>query len=116
MPTIGPKSALRLAYHLMQCPAAQAEELAEALIQMRRAVRRCPRCFDFTDQDCCQLCSDAQRDQKTLCVVGHPRDVGAIEKTREYRGLYHVLGGLINPLEGIGPDQVRTRELLERLE
>ena len=116
MPTIGPKSALRLAYHLMQCPLSQTEELAQALLEMRRAVRQCPRCHDFTDRELCGLCSDAQRDPRTLCVVGHPRDVSAIERTREYHGLYHVLGGLINPLEGIGPDQVRIHELLERME
>jgi len=99
----------------MQCPSDQTEELAQALLEMRRSVRRCPRCFDFTDREMCSLCSDSQRDQRMLCVVGHPRDVLAIEKTHEYHGLYHVLGGLINPLEGIGPDQVRTHELLERL-
>jgi recombination protein RecR len=115
MPTIGPKSAQRLAYHLMQCPPGQAEELADALLQMRRTVRNCSLCHNFTDNELCALCSDGSRDETTLCVVGHPRDVAAIERTREFRGRYHVLGGLINPLEGIGPDQVRTRELIDRL-
>ncbi|CAN0315198.1 unnamed protein product, partial [Phaeothamnion confervicola] len=116
MPTIGPKSAQRLAYHLMQCPPGQAEELADALLEMRRTVRNCALCHNFTDGEYCALCSDESRDETTLCVVGLPRDVSAIERTREFRGRYHVLGGLINPLEGIGPDQVRTRELLARLE
>ena len=116
MPTIGPKSAQRLAYHLMQCPPGQAEELAGALLEMRRTVRNCNLCHNFTDGELCSLCADASRDETTLCVVGHPRDVAAIERTREFRGRYHVLGGLINPLEGIGPDQVRTRELLDRLD
>lgn len=100
----------------MQCPPGQAEELADALLEMRRSVRNCALCHNFTDSQYCALCSDESRDETTLCVVGLPRDVSAIERTREFRGRYHVLGGLINPLEGIGPDQVRTRELLERLE
>ena len=115
LPTIGPKSALRLAYHLMQCSPAHVEDLAEALLEVRRNVRHCSLCFNLTDQEICALCSDEKRDVTTLCVVGHPRDVGAIEKTREFYGRYHVLGGLINPLEGIGPDQVRARELIARV-
>ena len=100
----------------MQCPPAHVEDLAEALLEVRRSVRYCSLCYNLTDRELCFLCNDSQRDVSILCVVGHPRDVAAIEKTREFRGRYHVLGGLINPLEGIGPDQVRTRELVGRVE
>ena len=115
LPSIGPKSAQRLAYHLMQCPREQVDELAAALLHVRETVGHCQRCFNLTDQASCSLCLDPRRDRQLLCVVGHPRDVVALERTREFNGLYHVLGGLINPLEGIGPDQVRVHELIQRV-
>ena len=116
LPTIGPKSASRLAYWLMEAPDSKALRISRAICTAREKVSLCGRCFNYTDRPLCRLCEDPRRLQETICVVVQPRDVAALEKTREYRGLYHVLGGLLSPLEGIGPDRVRIRELLERLE
>jgi recombination protein RecR len=115
LPGIGPKSAQRLAFYLLQVPAEEAQQLAAAIMQVKEQVRSCSVCFNYTDQEVCEICSNARRDRTLLCVVADPRDLLAIERTNEFRGLYHVLGGVISPMEGIGPDQLRLRELLERV-
>jgi recombination protein RecR len=115
LPGIGPKSAQRLAFHLLRLPPEEARLLAVAITQVKEEIHPCAICYNFTDQEICQICSDPRRDQSLLCVVADPRDLIAIERTSEFRGLYHVLGGVINPMEGIYPDQLRIKELLERV-
>jgi recombination protein RecR len=116
LPGIGPKSAQRLAFHLLRLPAEEARLLASAVMQVKEQMRTCSVCSNYTDQEVCEICSNPRRDRTLLCVVADPRDLIAIERTNEFRGLYHVLGGVISPMEGIGPDQLRMRELLERVE
>ncbi len=116
LPGIGPKSAQRLAFHLLRVPPEEARLLADAIIKVKEQIHSCSVCYNFTDQEICEICSSPRRDRSLLCVVADPRDLIALERTNEYRGLYHVLGGVISPLEGIGPDQLRVRELLQRLE
>ena len=115
LPGIGPKSAQRIAYHLLEADADEARRLAEAILQVKQQVHFCSRCFNYATGDECAICEDASRDRGRICVVAEPRDVSAIERTGSYRGLYHVLGGVINPMEKIGPDQLTVRELLARL-
>jgi recombination protein RecR len=115
LPTIGPKSAQRLAFWLLESPEPKALRLSEAIRSARIQIRPCRRCFNYSERDLCQICSDPQRKSGVLCVVVQPKDIVALEKTREYRGYYHVLGGLLSPLDGIGPDKVRIQELLERV-
>lgn len=115
LPGIGPKSAQRLAFHLLRVPEDEARGLAEAIMEVKQRIGFCRRCFNFTDQDMCSVCRDARRDQGLLCVVAEPRDLMALEKTNEYRGVYHVLHGVISPMEGIGPESLRIRELLARV-
>jgi recombination protein RecR len=115
LPGIGPKSAQRLAFYLMQVPPEEAQQLAAAIAQVKDQMRTCSVCFNYTDQEVCEICSSPRRDASLLCVVADPRDLLAIERTNEFRGLYHVLGGVISPMEGKGPDQLRMRELLERV-
>lgn len=115
LPGIGPKSAQRLAYHLLNQDAASVRRLADALIGAKQRVVRCRVCQNVADRDPCDICSDPRRDHTTVIVVEDARDVVAIERTAEYRGLYHVLGGTISPMEGIGPEQLHVRELVERL-
>lgn len=115
LPTIGKKTARRLAFHLLRQSQESVDEFATAIVQMRSQVRECATCHTFTDQDCCTICSSAKRDRTVICVVEQPSDVLAIERTSEYQGLYHVLHGTINPLDGIGPDEIRLRELVSRL-
>ena len=115
LPGIGPKSAQRLAYHLLNQDAASVRRLADALIGAKQRVVRCRVCQNIADRDPCDICSDPRRDHTTVIVVEDARDVVAIERTAEYRGLYHVLGGTISPMEGIGPEQLHVRELVERL-
>lgn len=115
LPGIGPKSAQRLAFHVLRISEDEARALAEAVVDVKQQVKLCPICFNYTDQERCEICSDARRDRALLCVVAEPRDVVAMEKTNEFRGLYHVLGGVISPMDGIGPDVLKIRELLARV-
>jgi recombination protein RecR len=114
LPGIGPKTAQRLTYHLLRTPETEARTLAAALIAVREQVVFCERCFNISDAPLCGICRDSGRDQVRLCVVEEPLDVLALERTSEFRGLYHVLHGAISPIDGIGPDRLRVRELLAR--
>jgi recombination protein RecR len=115
LPGIGPKSAQRLAYHLLRTPREEAQALAEAIVDVRERIRLCSVCQNTTDVDPCQTCADPSRDRSLICVVEEPLDVLAIERTRTYRGLYHVLHGSLSPIDGVGPEQLKVRELLARL-
>jgi len=115
LPGIGPKTAQRLAFHLLHMPKDVVRSIAASITDAREKVRYCSVCCNLTDRDPCNVCSHTGRDQSTICVVQEPRDVVAMEKTREFKGLYHVLHGAINPMEGIGVDDIRVRELLGRL-
>ncbi|GAB3270650.1 recombination mediator RecR [Sinomonas notoginsengisoli] len=115
LPGIGPKSAQRLAFHVLEADAADMKRLAAAIIGVKERVKFCQICGNVTEQDTCAICRDTRRDPSVICVVEESKDVMAIERTRAYRGRYHVLGGAINPIAGIGPDQLRVRELLTRL-
>jgi recombination protein RecR len=116
LPGIGPKSAQRLAFHILASPTEQVSALAAALLEVKDKVSFCSQCGNIAQAEQCTICLDPRRNQASLCVVEEPKDVIAIERTREYRGLYHVLGGAINPIRGIGPDQLRIRQLFQRLE
>ena len=115
LPGIGPKSAQRLTFHLLRLPAEASRSLAEAIVRMKEAVVFCSNCWNITDKDPCSVCRSETRDRSTICVVEEPLDVLALERTREYKGLYHVLHGAINPVEGVGPDDLKLRELERRL-
>ena len=115
LPGIGPKSASRLTFYLLRRPAEQAEALANALLDLKQKIVFCSVCFNITEESPCAICRDETRDRSILCVVEEPLDVVAIDRTGEYRGLYHVLHGAISPVEGIGPDELRINELLARL-
>lgn len=115
MPSIGPKSAQRLAFYILSLPPGEAQQLVEAIKDVKEKVRYCRVCFFIADTDPCLICSDQNRRDDILCVVAHPREVMALERTGRYNGRYHVLGGLISPVEGLGPDHLRIKELLERL-
>lgn len=114
LPGIGPKTAQRLTYHLLRAPDAEARQLAAALVDVRDKVVFCDRCFNISDAPLCPICRDPARDQRRMCVVEEPLDVLALERTGEFKGLYHVLHGAISPIDGIGPDRLRIRELLAR--
>lgn len=116
LPGIGRKSAARLAFHLLTVPQEGAQALISAIEDARAQVRECPVCCNLTDAEPCGVCADNRRDPSVICVVEDPRDVQAIERTREYNGLYHVLHGTISPMDGRGPEQLRIKELLRRLE
>ena len=116
LPGIGAKSAQRLAYHILDMPEGQARELAAAVISAKENVRFCPICGNYTDTEPCAICADQGRSSHVLCVVKDARDVLAMEKTREFRGRYHVLQGIISPMDGVGPEDIRIKELLERVE
>lgn len=115
LPGIGPKQAERLTIHLLRAPDGEVDGLIEALRVAKDEVRRCARCGDFTDRELCRICADPARDQSILCVVEEPQDVAALDRTRAFRGLYHVLHGALSPLDGIGPERIRARELVERV-
>ncbi len=115
LPGIGPKSAQRIAFHLLQTEDDQAKKLAQVLNEVKERVRFCEICGNVTEDAQCNICRDQRRNRTIICVVEESKDVQAIERTREFRGLYHVLGGAISPIEGIGPDQLRIKELMSRL-
>lgn len=115
LPGIGPKSAQRLAFHLLKISPEEAKELAEAIIQVKNKVRFCKICFNVTDQETCEYCKNPKRDDSVICIVQEPRDIVALEKTGEFRGRYHVLQGAISPIDGMGPEDIRVKELLERI-
>jgi recombination protein RecR len=115
LPGIGAKSAARLAYHLLRTAAEEAERLARAILDARSAVRRCSICNTLTEEDPCEICTDPQRDASLLCVVEEPGNLAAVEKTREFRGRYHVLWGALSPLRGIGPEEIDVAGLLARI-
>tara|TARA_B100001123_G_C15319988_1_gene1027550 strand:- start:235 stop:846 length:612 start_codon:yes stop_codon:yes gene_type:complete len=115
LPGIGPKTAQRLTYYLIKMPNEQSESLSEAIVSMKRNIVLCRQCFHITDQELCDVCTDPTRDQDTLCVVEQPLDVVAFEKTGTYAGRYHVLHGAISPINGIGPDNLNIRPLIDRI-
>jgi recombination protein RecR len=115
LPVIGPKSAQRIAFHVLAADPADVKRLAQALQRVKELVRFCTRCFNVAEAELCRICRDPRRSDEVFCVVEEPKDVVAIERTGEFRGRYHVLGGAINPLEGVGPDNLRIRELMTRL-
>ena len=116
LPGIGPKTASRLTFHLLRAPETEARALAAALIAVREQVVFCERCFNISDRPVCSICSDPRRDPARLCVVEEPLDVLALERTSEFKGLYHVLHGAISPIDGVGPDRLKIRQLFERAE
>ncbi len=115
LPGVGPKSAQRLAFHLLTVDAADAERLARSILAVKDNVRFCARCFNVSEHDECRICRDARRDPGVICVVEEPRDLMAIERTGEFRGRYHVLGGAISPIDGVGPDDLHIKALVARL-
>ena len=115
LPGVGPKSAQRIAFHLIESEADIALKLAEVIKEAKARVRFCDTCGNVSESEKCAICSDARRDQGLICVVEDSKDISAIERSREYRGLYHVLGGAISPIAGIGPDQLRIKDLMKRL-
>lgn len=116
LPGIGKKTAQRLAFHVLRMPREEAEDFADSIMDVREKVGECEICKNITDSVRCSICEDEMRDKTTICVVESPRDVFAIEKTKEYNGMYHILGGLLSPIEGVGPDSLYIKELLSRLE
>jgi recombination protein RecR len=116
LPGIGQKSAQRLAFHLLHIEEEDARRLAESITTMRQEVRLCVRCFNVTDTEQCSICRDVRRDPSAVCVVERAQDIVVIERTQEFRGRYHVLGGSISPIEGIGPEQLRMKELVARID
>lgn len=115
MPGIGPKSAQRIAYWILNSDRETAMRLSDAIVGVKDTVHFCPRCFNYAQGELCDICASRRRDESKICVVAEPRDVSAIERTAAYAGLYHVLGGVISPLDGVGPDDLRVAELLARL-
>lgn len=116
LPGIGPKSAQRLAFHVLRMSEDNAQALAAAVLEVKHSIKLCPVCYNYTDQERCGICCEVKRDRSLLCVVAEPRDVVAMEKTNEFRGTYHVLGGVISPMDGVGPEMLKIRELLSRLD
>ena len=115
LPGVGPKSAQRIAFHLLQADPTDVRRLAEVLVEVKAKVQFCSICFNVSEEEQCRICRDPRRDVTVLCVVEEYKDVVAIERTREFRGRYHVLGGAISPIDGVGPEQLRVRELMVRL-
>jgi recombination protein RecR len=115
LPGVGPKSAQRIAFHLLATESVDVERLAATLLRVKNEVKFCTICGNVSEADVCRICSDARRDPSVICVVEEPKDVVAVERTREFRGRYHVLGGAISPIDGVGPDDLRIRELMVRL-
>lgn len=115
LPGIGIKTAQRLAYHILSLPDEEAEGLSSAIITAKKSIKYCPVCGNFTEEELCSVCADAKRDRGVICVVRDARDVNYMERMREYRGLYHVLGGTLSPMDGVGPDDIRIAELISRV-
>lgn len=115
MPGVGPKSAQRILHWLLTSDPLVARRLAEAILEVKEAIHLCPRCHNYAQSDVCEVCGDIERDASAICVVSEPRDIDAIERTGAYRGLYHVLGGVINPIEGVMPDDLYISDLMARL-
>ncbi len=115
LPSIGPKTAQRLALHLVKMPEYEVEKFAQTMLEAKNTISYCEICFNMTSQSPCEICSNPLRDKSVICVVSETKDLIAIEKTNEYKGLYHVLQGLISPIDGVGPDDIRVRELLTRV-
>ncbi len=115
LPGIGAKTAVRLAYHVLDMEPAQAQALAQSILEAKAKIGYCSTCYNLTDQDPCQICAAEKRDHSVICVVEQPQDVAAMERMRDYNGVYHVLHGALSPLEGVGPDQLKIKELLARL-
>ena len=116
LPGVGPKSAQRLAFHILKIAPEDARRLADAIIVVKERTTLCSRCYNIAEGELCMMCTDPRRDSSILCVVEDPRDIVAVERTGEFRGRYHVLHGALNPIEGVGPEQIRVRELLGRLD
>ena len=116
LPGVGSKTAMRLAYHIIDMPEGEVQQLAEALRNAKKIIHYCSQCYNLTDGDKCAICSDPSRDRFTICVVEQPQDIAAMERSRGYNGLYHVLHGVLSPLDGVGPDKLRIRELFQRLQ
>ena len=116
LPGVGPKSAQRIAFHLVKLAEEDAIRLSTAIREAKEKVRFCEKCFNMSDEAICEICADSRRDPTQVCVVEEPRDIVAVERTQEYKGFYHVLQGAINPIDGIGPEQLRVKELLTRLQ
>ncbi|HOS69594.1 MAG TPA: recombination mediator RecR [Bacillota bacterium] len=115
LPGVGTKTAQRLAFHILNMPSEDVEKLSLSIVNAKRNIRYCKVCCNITDSDVCNICSNVKRDSSIICVVEDPKDVVAMEKTREFKGLYHVLNGAISPMEGIGPEEIRIKELLKRV-
>jgi recombination protein RecR len=115
LPGVGPKTAQRLAFHLLKLPPEEALPLAQALVDVKERVRFCSRCFNLTEAELCDICVDMGRETSSICVVEEPGDIISIERTHEYRGLYHVLGGALSPLDGVGPEKLHLEELFDRV-
>jgi recombination protein RecR len=116
LPGVGPKSAQRIAFYLLKLPKEDAERLADAIVEVKAKISFCRRCWNVAEGELCDMCADERRDPTIVCVVEEPRDIVAVEKTQEFHGLYHVLQGAISPIEGIGPEQLRVKELLTRVD
>jgi recombination protein RecR len=116
LPGIGSKTAMRLAYHVLDMSKSDVEELAQALVNAKATIHYCSRCFNLCDSDLCEICQDEKRDQSIICVVEQPQDLMAMEKTQGFKGVYHVLHGVLSPLDGIGPEELKIKELLYRLQ
>ena len=116
LPGVGSKTAMRLAYHIIDMPEGEVQQLAEALSSAKKSIHYCSQCYNLTDGEKCAICSDPSRDRFTICVVEQPQDIAAMERSHGYNGLYHVLHGVLSPLDGVGPDKLKIRELFQRLQ
>ena len=116
LPGVGSKTAMRLAYHIIDMPESEVQQLVEALSSAKKSIHYCSQCYNLTDGEKCAICSDPSRDSFTICVVEQPQDIAAMERSHGYNGLYHVLHGVLSPLDGIGPDRLKIRELFQRLQ
>ena len=116
LPGVGSKTAMRLAYHIIDMPESEVQQLAEALSSAKKSIHYCSQCYNLTDGEKCSICGDPSRDHFTICVVEQPQDIAAMERSHGYNGLYHVLHGVLSPLDGIGPDRLKIRELFQRLQ